>query len=539
MTKKRQPNLKTYQGPSTPSGSSHNGGAGSNDSPTATVNERLNQLRMVETAEGLQKKRDLADNVNLKSLPPQLGGILGIQQSAPPKPKLGVRIRERMRTPGPPPPQSWLGYRPPGLVSVGSRRGGKSMTKHVARERPRLLVRFSRMVDDEDSNEITAPTGLLHLALKRLAEQWELFDPEDYPALVEIPLRLRLRVLSYIGFYGPTIDTAALQALTQGDEALTFLDLAGIAGHGSLTMKKLVRVFEPTKQVAKIDQQEGLAEMWDDDATATLGTAMSIARFSTLTHLSLSHPPTTASWKDVLALSKHTPQLTHLSLAYWPRPTLTPNLTTASITSQHSPEVRAGGSHYYSGLDGDYAEPAALLRRLAQNLLCLRWLDLEGCAAWAPALGTLNLNTHSDTARSRRMVAEGWQTASTSEAGKTQTVFTTAWKNLAYINISQGWLPTPSALSDLTRESRADTTTISTELLRHLYFWLHSLPLERSRDTPSMDIYAIEKRKALVWLGLEDSLFDAAKAVNTSRRLQAPGQARPVVFDFGWLKKAV
>ena len=94
------------------------------------------------------------------------------------------------------------------------------------------------MIDGQLINDKSAPRGLLHLTMKRLAEDWDLFDVEDYPALVDVPLRLRLRLLSYIGLYGPTLDISALQALTQGSETLTYLAVSYT--HLTLPTKRIV-----------------------------------------------------------------------------------------------------------------------------------------------------------------------------------------------------------------------------------------------------------------------------------------------------------
>ncbi|KAK4561359.1 hypothetical protein LTR86_004676 [Recurvomyces mirabilis] len=502
MPKKGRFNLKTYQGPSSPvsAGSSHHGAGG--DSPAPSVNERLSELRMVETPEGLQKKRDLAAAVNVKSVPPELRGLLGISESAPPKPKLGVRLRERMRTPGPPPPQSWLGYRPPGIINrrVSKAGQGRAEARYVRRDRPKAILRFRRMVDGQQINEKTEPRGLVHLTMKRLAEQWDLFDEEDYPALIEIPLRLRLRLLSYIGSYGPLADAATLQALTQGSEELTHLDLASVAGHGNLTMKRLARMFEPLSPALSNGTPDNLAEAWDDDS------------------LDLS-----ASWRDLLALAKHVSQLTHLSLAYWPRPSLTPNLATATIASPHSRDIAAGGSSIYSELDQDYAEPAALLRRLSHNLLCLQWLDLEGCAEWSPALGTLATVQRPAPSRSWRTRTERPIT----DDGGSLTIFVTSWKNLSYVNLAQGWMPTQDGVGSL-------GATANEEIKRALFL----RPAMLATD-PWSDPHQVEKRKARIWMDREHRTLTAAKEVNAARRSLQIAGAKPMMFDFGYLKKAV
>lgn len=106
-----------------------------------------------------------------------------------------------------------------------------------------------------------------------------------------------------------------------------------------------------------------------------------------LTHLSISHPPSTISWPRLLTLSKHIPTLTHLSLAYWPVPSLTPNAKTAVMSSPYGKDIQYGGTNYYShSLDNDFREAAAILKRLANHSYNLEYLDLEGCTDWLQAL---------------------------------------------------------------------------------------------------------------------------------------------------------
>ncbi|KAK5719417.1 hypothetical protein LTR15_007940 [Elasticomyces elasticus] len=519
MPKKRTHTFKHLQSSNSSAGATRKDGTGSNDSPT--VNERLTALRLVETPEGLQKKRDLAASVNQPSVPPELRGILGVPESAPPKPKLGVRLREMRRTPGPAPPKSWLGYGTQWQSGSGVR-GGKGRKEAASasdaqRNRPKKLLRFSLLVDGM-LDVAAEPSGLLHMALKRLAEQWDLFDEEDFPTLVDVPLRLRLRLLSYLGYYGPSIDSTVLQALTQGDEPLTHLDLSGLAGHGALTVKKLARLFEFTTDTTQT--ADSIAESWDAEEVtleSVLNPSPSMtARFHTLTHLSLSHPPPTASWRDLLALSKHVPQLTNLSLAYWPRPTFTPNLAMATVSSRHSPDVRAGGTHYYSSLDDDYIEAAALLRQLSSNLLCIQWLDLEGCADWFPALSPLAVVSASDVARTTS--DESWIETTHSAVA----IMAQNWKNLSYIRCAQGWLPSLKGLYNVDRSLAPDFKHL---LVRHA---------DQFPEALVADEYEIEGRKGRIWLDSEQKLIAAGRRIYTIRR---DCSCKPITIDFGWCRR--
>lgn len=532
MPKKRVLNLKKFHGSSSSSSSRGLAGQDGGDSHTLSVNERLNDLRKAESLEATQKKRELAERSSQRSVPPELRDILGVVETAPPKPKVGIRVRdrererERMRTPGPAAPRSWLGFTPAWQSTVavkgGKRKPKKSTAERTNRKRPESLLRFTQLIGDKVGYE---PLGLVHMTLKRIAENWELFDEDDYPALIDIPLRLRIRLISYLGYYGPPIDVKALQALLTSNEALTTMDLAGLAGHAPLTMKKLARLFESWNRTS-IEESRDVLESWEAEETpdTMLITAPSISRFVNLTHLCLSDPPPTASWRDLLAVSKHVPHLTHLSLAYWPRPTLTPNLAMATVSSQHSPDVRAGGSHYYSNMDQDYSEAASLLRQLSGNLLCLKWLDVEGCAEWAPALARLALAVTPTADEEDR--PDGWATRPPGAP-----VFTDTWHTLNYIRCAQGRLPTMLGLEAIGPTADPEIVT--------LFFG----SFDECRAIPALsgglsekDMYETQKRQASVWMECERRLFAAGRSINSVRRARS---CKPIILDFGWIQKAV
>lgn len=89
----------------------------------------------------------------------------------------------------------------------------------------------------------------------------------------------------------------------------------------------------------------------------------------------------------IRSFAKHAPNLTHLSLAYWPIPSLTPNSINTVVQSSHGPDIQYGGTNYYShSLENDFREAADVLRRLADRLPGLQYLDLTGCTEWLRAL---------------------------------------------------------------------------------------------------------------------------------------------------------
>lgn len=365
--------------------------------------------------------------------------------------------------------------------------------------------------------------SLLHISLKVAAENWEFYDSENLPALAELPLRLRIKLLSYLGFYGPTIDLVTFRALTESEEPAEFLDLAGLAGHGDFTLKKLIKAAKDVRRKKPLRHNENIVvDSWDSDQTLHFPSVLEMpsTRFSQLTHLSLSHPPLGILWQDFLDLSKHLPKLTHLSLAYWKRPTRTPNLATTTVSSAHSPDVAAGGSHYYSALDHDYAEPASLLRQLASNLLCLEWLDLEGCSDWAPALAVQNQDTGNQTDAD----FEHWLKKSTISI-----IFVEAWKNLKYLNFSQGWLPTVAGMDALPKQN------IRPCLKKIVVDFLAS---EQDLDNIVLDKDAelAAKNKAELWVQNEAPCVYAGARINACRRMHA---CKPITIDHGWTRRVV
>jgi hypothetical protein len=580
--KKRALNLKQFQGTSGSGagGASRRNGVSGADSPTSTVNERLNDSRKAEAFEAAQKKRELAEaSAFQRSVPPELNSILGVPQTAPPKVRAGVRVREsraamleRRRTPGPAAPKSWLGFPSreweQSLVATGGvgRRKGKRPVGNGGgeRRRPDQLMRFKKLIERREgpSREPEGEEkGLLHLCLKRLAENWDALDEQDYPALLEIPVRLRLRFLSYLGCFGPVIDVHALEALLMGTEELKMLDLSALAGHSPLSMKKLAKFFEASAAGSSNMRSFGnqtatheIADSWEDVEPTTSSSSVdplstispTLPSFANLTHLSLSHPPLMASWRHLLALTKQTTHLTHLSLAYWPRPTLTPNLTTATVSSPHGREVRAGGSHFYSRLDEDYTEAAALLRQLSATLLCLKWLDLEGCTDWVPALAHKLEAAGAPPDREARGRGNGngneWTASNRPSA---LGIFTDTWRNLEYIRCAQGGpLPTLLGLESAELELRGNW---------EIFWSVKKHRLEEARcseisaagtsgegegedgDTTE-DFYDAQKRFARVWVEREGPLYRAARNVNVMRRRWA---CRSLVWDFGWWSRVV
>jgi len=194
--------------------------------------------------------------------------------------------------------------------------------------------------------------------------------------------------------------------------------------------------------------KNGILDSWEDSASAysdSLIKSVTITRFPDLRRLSLAHAGSFASWKDLLTLSRDLPRLTHLSLAYWPVPTMTPNSKSVFI-EKNGARINVSGTHLYSLLDSDWHEATNILRRLSNNTYCMQWLDLEGCTEWVQAL---TFNTHPSNHTSRgRWVDRTFGLPSSSDGFKGEepganlgVPWNGSWSQVTYVNVSQGCLP--------------------------------------------------------------------------------------------------
>lgn len=310
--------------------------------------------------------------------------------------------------PGPPPPRSWLSssvHAPEHLRNLASEWATGSASPD----------RLARLPDAHFPDN----RSLLHLCLKRLAQNWPWHLSYDQYYLALMPVKLKATLLSYIAFYcdDASLDIDGLRTLfldedqldgATGCEDLTHLDLAASLGR-SITFRQLDQFFtravhpcdpQPSSPAPDTFASEAL-ESWDLAAECAPSPAPAMAntiiprglapsRLPNLTHLSLSHPPSTISWPRLLAFATvHLATLTHLSLAYWPVPSLTPNANSRAATTSNkytSGSVAYGCSDFYSSDSGDWSEAAGILMRLSRATYCLKWLDLEGCGTWLEAL---------------------------------------------------------------------------------------------------------------------------------------------------------
>lgn len=288
---------------------------------------------------------------------------------------------------GPPPPFSWLNDSVHAPAHLRQKKQGLYDTQARCARVDHLGGLPHQFFPDEKS--------LAHQALKALAKGWDWHVQYDQFYLATLPMRYKQALLSYIAFYKPEsitchslevlfLDDSQLEDAT-GSEGLTHLDLATSIGH-PLGLKELKDFCTKKRVTTKDDpmktENEVVPDSWE---IPSITPSPTVSRFPFLSHLSLARP-STGSWRSLLALAPHLVTLTHLSLAYWPIPSLTPNSKTAYRTTPWG-DVDYGASNFYSLYDCDFSEAAAVLRRLSRSLLCLKWLDLTGCGVWVRALG--------------------------------------------------------------------------------------------------------------------------------------------------------
>lgn len=317
------------------------------------------------------------------TLPPVLRSILQL----PEVPVLRPRRPERRRNAGPPPPRSWL--------SVGDRAAEL-----------RKIQQFSKPEEYEHrplpGAYLPGEGGLVDIILRRFVVDWEFQNSYCRYCLYDLPKHIRDGLISYLSTWSPdgvSITDLKLILLPPEDEEegfenpdrlppsvanedFTHLNLNGAVGR-SLKLRELSQfLFPPQPQVA------GPQESWDSPEEG--GSAVPRPLLPNLTHLSLAIRPectSDVSWRQLLSFATNCSTLTHLSLAFWPEPSMTPNAKLASFVSPQGRTVQYSGTGPYShSLDNDWFEAIIVLRRLSKALYGLEYLDLTGCGNWYSAL---------------------------------------------------------------------------------------------------------------------------------------------------------
>lgn len=470
MPKKHQRNLKIYEshGPSqTPKPAKAAAAA-----PMRTVNERLTQLRKEgsSTSSVLQKANEMTTVATQRTIPPELRNILNVPETAPPQPRPGIRPRGFCRTAGPAPPPSWLEtsiHTPWHVRKRNLKQYNEEQKKSGYRQPPDGFSRLAKLKDTIP--QLPPERSLLHQTLKTMALNWEFVSEYEVNNLATIRVALKSLLMIYLSVYSSDqgIDIGSLKVLFLRDPELpggtgavdlSFLDLTGLISFG-LGLSDLQRYLSKPIE-APGDLAKPLAELrleneptsnvvldsWEDEASSSdyVPKSMSTSRFPDLRRISLAHAGTFASWKDLLALTHDLPRLTHLSLAYWPVPTMTPNSRASFIETKHA-KINVSGTHLYSNIHSDWHEAANILRRLSNNTYCLQWLDLEGCAEWTAAL-TFHADESRNTSRGPWVDRTFGLPRSTDTFQKQDrkenigVAWNGSWSQVTYVNLSQGCL---------------------------------------------------------------------------------------------------
>ncbi|TGO37479.1 hypothetical protein BHYA_0096g00180 [Botrytis hyacinthi] len=377
----------------------------SQNNNVSSVNDLINSARRLNISpiEHLRAASSLSPSSH--TLPPQIRHLLSQPETPSPTPRRPLRSRRfdangRRIPAGPAPPISWLEGRAHELPDV--RR--QFDLGEEGRLIPRGVGYFPGLGDDINGNGPNGRRSLLAICLKRLASDWQNMSVYESNNLALLPVSLRMGLLSYIAVYGPE-EGIGFQALKN----ILLLPLQD----NSVVEESIKEETEDWEEEADERSTGGNNDhFFRLDLGGSIGRSVSLKQLSTLltntfvvkeekiprsfpialphlTHLSLSHPPPSISWSRLLALTPHLKTITHLSLAYWPTPTFTPNSSTnlwGSPTSRRSQFRYVASSLHTQTMDEEFSESALVLKKLASGVYGLEYLDLEGCIDWALAL---------------------------------------------------------------------------------------------------------------------------------------------------------
>ena len=251
---------------------------------------------------------------------------------------------------------------------------------------------------------VPQPKSLIDIVLKNIAIDWEFHRVYNQYYLYFLPNHLKPALIRYVGLASEGASLADLKIILlppahayddyedepegfnsqpNSNSEMTCLDLSASIGR-SLKLKDLSSLLFSDMDGMGDDEPQ---DSWDT-VDVDLGRPSSL--LPNLTHLSLALDPGSArdaSWKQLIGLSSKLSTVTHLSLAYWPVPSLTPRAHFATVFSPQGRNIPYGGTNYYShSIDQDWSEALLVLRMLSNNMYKLEFLDLTGCATWFQAL---------------------------------------------------------------------------------------------------------------------------------------------------------
>ncbi|GFF90657.1 lysophosphatidylcholine acyltransferase [Aspergillus udagawae] len=522
--------------------------ASSSSTSTPSVNDLINHLRRTQVS---RSPEDGAGNptrfVAPRSVHPSLRNLLELPETPPPRPRpearrVGVTGRRLRRTPGPPPPQSWL------LGSHDADTSDEDLSATNAARVERIIYRLDRL----PGTTFPRKSDLLHMVLKTMASQWAWHIEYDGQFLAVLPSHVKILLLSYIAVYArdqplkglihglkPLFEKFSIDdyesgdagdTTQDGDSEVSRLDLSSALGRW-MTLKQLSHeLFLSNKSGASLAQdkaKEPVPSSWeeiddeedeltDEKPNMPILKALSQGlRFQNLRFLSLAHPkPAAANWNSLVDLLSRLSTITHLSLAHWPLPTVTPNAMNTRIRhpTQRSLTFAYGGTDSYSGMENNWAEAAAILRRVSRVTYCLKWLDLEGCGDWIPALT--------------------WEGVSPDgEALPSGPEWNGSWRDIEYVRLGPGWLP---RIDD--SEFAVPQSGAAERPSRSLASSMHA-PSPAPSDIPDLpwdvEIERIKYRRAKELEYYRETLRSAKAVQRSVLQLRQSGRGKWVHFSFG------
>lgn len=371
---------------------------------------------------------------------------------------------------------------------------------------------------------------------------WEELSEFEQHYLPTIPISLREALLSYLAAYGSQrcLDWRSFKILFQTEEGtgtsswdeVRFLDLSGLLNEAFTIgdVGKCLKRQPPQLlnmeglEIAESAQAKGkgkaveVAETWEeeieeaDSVQPILAATLATPYFTNLSRLSLARPGAWASWPELLKISPNLNKITHLSLAYWPRPSTTPNAATTSMVSNIT-TVSLGGSHFYSDLDDDWHEATNILRRFSVNTYSLQWLDLEGCN-WLKALSWRSDDLLS-VSRSDHDPEE-WRYHKASPGPD----WNDAWRRITYLNFFHGWIP-----ADVQSLQNIPAGMVPVQLMR----WLRE---NKDKSDVSWKLNAHETGAAVAeWISREKMARTVKQEILAARRASAGAWCN---IDHGW-----
>ncbi|RKK88042.1 hypothetical protein BFJ71_g13065 [Fusarium oxysporum] len=422
MPKKRN-NIKSFKPVSTASPTASTSTNSSADRPSRSVNELLANLRRTSISPSSTSQSALP--AAAPSVPPAIREILQIPDTPAPAPRRLARQRfdgnGRRLPAGPPPPRSWVAR-------------NSSDAAHEASSMSQSRLKTRGLEDTCLPGTYLPERGsLIDIVLQKLAYEWAFHRVYNQYHLYFVPNHLKAALIRYVGIASEaglslsdlklillpppdTFDETELDSLTASNPEVNYLDLSGSACR-SIKLKEISDLLFPAREDQPTTE---LQESWDVSESIPSPPRTLLPN---LTHLSLAlHPghASSASWKQLLPLSPKLTTLTHLSLAYWPEPCLTPRSRLATVSSPQGRYTYGGTNLYSHSLDHDWSEALLVLRMLSKNVYALEFLDLTGCCPWFPAL--------------------------MAETGHDFVNWADHWGKITELRLYTGWTPGPDAM---------------------------------------------------------------------------------------------